>query len=33
VKGGGFEPQENKGSWISRAFANIRSPFASGSKS
>jgi outer membrane protein assembly factor BamD len=33
VKGGGFEPQENKSSWISRAFANIRSPFASNSKS
>lgn len=29
VKAGGFEPTENKGSWISRAFANIRSPFAS----
>jgi outer membrane protein assembly factor BamD len=33
VKGGGFEPQENKGSWISRAFANIRGPFASNAKS
>ena len=29
VKAGGFEPTENKGSWISRAFANIKSPFAS----
>jgi outer membrane protein assembly factor BamD len=29
VKQGGFEPAENKGSWISRAFANIKSPFAS----
>jgi outer membrane protein assembly factor BamD len=29
VKSGGFEPVENKGSWISRAFANIKSPFAS----
>jgi outer membrane protein assembly factor BamD len=28
VKSGGFEPTENKGSWISRAFAKI-SPFAS----
>ena len=28
VKAGGFEPAENKGSWISRAFG-IRSPFAS----
>jgi outer membrane protein assembly factor BamD len=26
VKSGGFEPSENKGSWISKAFANI-SPF------
>jgi len=26
VKAGGFEPEENKGSWISRAFAQI-SPF------
>ena len=23
VKAGGFEPTENKGSWISRAFANV----------
>ena len=29
VKTGGFEPVENKGSWISRAFAKIPSPFAS----
>ena len=29
VKAGGFEPSENKGSWISRAFANIPSPFPS----
>ena len=29
VKAGGFEPTENKGSWISRAFAKIKSPFAS----
>jgi len=29
VKSGGFEPAENKGSWISRAFAKIPSPFAS----
>ena len=29
VKSGGFEPTENKGSWISRAFATIPSPFAS----
>ena len=29
VRAGGFEPTENKGSWISRAFANIKSPFAS----
>ena len=29
VKAGGFEPTENKGSWISRAFAQHRpSPFA-----
>ena len=28
VKAGGFEPTENRGSWISRAFANIKSPFA-----
>jgi len=28
VKSGGFEPTENKGSWISRAFAKIPSPFA-----
>ncbi|AMN44244.1 outer membrane protein assembly factor BamD [Rhodoplanes sp. Z2-YC6860] len=27
VKSGGFEPEENKGSWISKAFAKI-SPFA-----
>ncbi|MCX7310920.1 MAG: outer membrane protein assembly factor BamD [Alphaproteobacteria bacterium] len=27
VRAGGFEPTENKGSWISRAFAGIRSPF------
>jgi outer membrane protein assembly factor BamD len=31
VKAGGFEPAENKGSWISRAFGNIKSPFASSS--
>jgi outer membrane protein assembly factor BamD len=29
VKSGGLEPAENKGSWISRAFAGIPSPFAS----
>ena len=29
VKAGGFEPAENKGSWISRAFANMQRPFAS----
>jgi outer membrane protein assembly factor BamD len=29
VKAGGFEPNENKGSWISRAFAKIPTPFAS----
>ena len=29
VKAGGFEPAENKGSWISRAFAKIPSPFSS----
>jgi outer membrane protein assembly factor BamD len=29
VKAGGFEPAENKASWISRAFAIIPSPFAS----
>jgi len=29
VRAGGFEPTENKGSWISRAFAGIKSPFAS----
>jgi outer membrane protein assembly factor BamD len=29
VRAGGLEPTENKGSWISRAFANIKSPFAS----
>ncbi|MGE3150346.1 MAG: outer membrane protein assembly factor BamD, partial [Pseudorhodoplanes sp.] len=23
VKGGGFEPSENKGSWISRAFKKV----------
>ncbi len=28
VKSGGLEPVENKGSWISRAFANIKYPFA-----
>ena len=28
VKAGGFEPTENKGSWISRAFTNIPSPFS-----
>jgi outer membrane protein assembly factor BamD len=33
VKGGGFEPIENKGSWISRAFANIKYPFAPPTKS
>jgi outer membrane protein assembly factor BamD len=33
VKAGGFEPAENKGSWISRAFGNIKSPFASSSSS
>jgi outer membrane protein assembly factor BamD len=29
VKAGGFEPTENKGSWISKAFGNIKSPFDS----
>jgi outer membrane protein assembly factor BamD len=29
VKSGGFEPVENKGSWISRAFAKMPSPFGS----
>ena len=29
VRSGGLEPAENKASWISRAFANIKSPFAS----
>lgn len=29
VKSGGFEPTESKGSWISKAFAKIPSPFAS----
>jgi len=29
VKLGGLEPEENKGSWISRAFAKIPSPFSS----
>jgi outer membrane protein assembly factor BamD len=33
VKSRGFEPREDKGSWISRAFGNIKSPFASNSKS
>jgi outer membrane protein assembly factor BamD len=33
VKAGGFEPTENKGSWISQAFAKIPSPFASSSSS
>jgi len=33
VKAGGFEPTENRGSWISRAFAGIKSPFPSSSKS
>jgi len=33
VKSGGFEPTENKGSWISRAFAGMKSPFSSKSKS
>ena len=28
AKSGGFEPEENKGSWISKAFAKIPSPFA-----
>jgi outer membrane protein assembly factor BamD len=28
VKGGGFEPLEHKGSWISKAFANWKYPFA-----
>jgi outer membrane protein assembly factor BamD len=31
VRAGGFEPTENKGSWISQAFAKIPSPFASSS--
>jgi outer membrane protein assembly factor BamD len=29
VKSGGLEPMENKSSWISRAFGNIKSPWAS----
>ncbi len=29
VKAGGFEPTENKKSWISKAFATFRPPFAS----
>jgi outer membrane protein assembly factor BamD len=29
VRAGGLEPTENKASWISRAFAGIKSPFAS----
>jgi outer membrane protein assembly factor BamD len=29
VRSGGFEPTENKSSWISRAFAGLKSPFAS----
>jgi len=33
VKSGGFEPTEDKGSWISRAFAGMKSPFSSKSKS
>jgi outer membrane protein assembly factor BamD len=33
VKAGGFEPTENRGSWISQAFAGIKSPFPSSSKS
>jgi outer membrane protein assembly factor BamD len=33
VRSKGFEPREDKGSWISRAFGNIKSPFASNSKS
>jgi outer membrane protein assembly factor BamD len=33
VKSGGLEPLENKGSWISRAFAKIPSPFSTSSKS
>ena len=33
VKAGGFEPTENRGSWISRAFAGIKSPFPTSSKS
>jgi outer membrane protein assembly factor BamD len=28
VRAGGLEPSENRGSWISRAFANIKYPFA-----
>ena len=28
IKTGGFEPVENKGSWISRAFASIQAPFS-----
>jgi outer membrane protein assembly factor BamD len=31
VKAGGFEPTENKGSWISRAFAGLKSPFSTSS--
>jgi outer membrane protein assembly factor BamD len=33
VKSGGLEPRENKSSWISRAFGNIKSPFARDSAS
>jgi outer membrane protein assembly factor BamD len=32
VKGGGFEPQENQGSWISRAFKKVGLGFADPSK-
>jgi outer membrane protein assembly factor BamD len=32
VKAGGFEPTENKGSWISQAFAGLRLPFSSASR-
>ena len=33
VKSGGLEPAENSGSWISKAFAKIPSPFSTSKKS
>ena len=32
VKSGGLEPAENSGSWISKAFAKIPSPFSTSKK-